>query len=77
VNSVPVTTVVPREIVSIASVGQHLTTGALKQAQARMDKALASWVDVADPDLSVARDAPDDGSRLMVGVRHHRGDGTP
>jgi hypothetical protein len=38
VNSVPVTTVVPSEIFSIASVGQHLTAGALKQAQARMDR---------------------------------------
>ncbi len=76
-NSVPVTTVVPSEIFSIASVGQHLTAGALKQAQARMDKALATWVDAAEPDLSVAGDAHDDGSRLMVGVRHHRGDGTP
>jgi hypothetical protein len=38
VNSVLVTTVVPDEIVSIASVGQHLTAGALKKAQADMEK---------------------------------------
>jgi hypothetical protein len=38
VNSVPVTTLVPGEIVSIASVGQNLTAGALKKAQPDMEK---------------------------------------